>query len=159
MLSGIAGTAVPKAGWVEREMDDRHGLALEARGLSVEMAVHLGWRPCAGPTDDLWMAIPFVDHGKRVGTKYRTVGGRKLFTQDKGSPQIFYNVDCLRDPQLSGFPLIITEGEIDALTAIQCGFPKTISVPGGAPEHDNGDDGARCGYGASRPLAGGSTAV
>ena len=146
MLSGIAGTAVPKAGWAEREMDDLHGLALETRGLSVETAVHLGWRPCAGPTDDLWLAIPFVDQGKRVGTKYRTIGGRKLFTQDKGSPQIFWNVDCLRRPELAGFPLIITEGEIDALTAIQCGFPKTVSVPGGAPEHDSGDDSARWNY-------------
>lgn len=140
MPPGIAGTVVPRAEW---EMDETHGLALEKRGLSVEMAVALGWRPCAGPTDDLWFAIPFLDQGKRVGTKYRTVGGAKMFTQDAGSPQIFWNVDCLREPELASYPLIITEGEIDALTAIQCGFPKTISVPGGAPEHDNGDDGAR----------------
>lgn len=143
MPLGIVGTAAPRAEW---EMDEAHGLALEARGLSVEMAVQLGWRPCAGPTDDLWLAIPFIEKGKRVGTKYRTVGGAKLFTQDTGSPQIFWNVDCLRNPDFAAYPLIITEGELDALTAIQCGFPKTISVPGGAPEHDTGDDGARWNY-------------
>jgi twinkle protein len=30
-------------------------------------------------------------------------------------------------------PLIITEGELDAMTAIQCGFPLAVSVPDGAP--------------------------
>src|SRR5215471_18240900 len=137
MPAGIAGTAVPRAEW---EMDEAHGLALEKRGLSVEMAVRLGWRPCAGPTDDLWIAIPYFDQGKRVGTKYRTLNGTKLIDQQKGSAQIFWNVDCLRNPQLAGFPLIITEGEMDALVALQCGYPKTVSVPGGAPDHDPGDE-------------------
>jgi twinkle protein len=132
----------------EWEMDEAHGLALEARGLSVETAVKLGWRPCAGPGDVLWLAIPIIDHGVRVGTKRRTIGGdeKKRFTQDKGTPQILYNVDCLRDPELAGHPLMITEGECDALAAIQCGYPKTVSVPGGAPELDDGEDGARWAY-------------
>ena len=134
MPLGIAGTAVPRAEW---EMDEPHGLALEQRGLSVETAVRLGWRPCAGPTDQLWIAIPIIDQGKRVGTKRRTLTGAKTFTQDKGTPQLLYNIDCLRDPLLAGFPLIITEGEMDALAAIQCGYPKTVSVPGGAPDHDD----------------------
>jgi len=124
-------------------MDEAHGLALEARGLSVEAAVRLGWRPCAGPGDALWIAIPIIDRGKRVGTKRRTIGEVKLFVQDKGTPQILYNIDCLRDPELAGFPLLITEGEIDCLAAIQCGYPKSVSVPGGAPEHDDGTDSAR----------------
>ena len=33
---------------------------------------------------------------------------------------------------LSNDPLIITEGELDALSAIQAGFPRAISVPDGA---------------------------
>ena len=143
MPLGIAGTVVPRAEW---EMDELHGLALEERGLSVETAVRLGWRPCAGPTDQLWIAIPIIDQGKRVGTKRRTLTGKKTFTQDKGTPQILYNIDCLRDPLLAGFPLIITEGEMDALAAIQCGYPKTVSVPGGAPDHDDGEDGVYWNY-------------
>jgi len=138
MPVGTAGTVVPRAEW---EMNEAHGAALEARALSVEMAVQLGWRPCAGPTDDLWIAIPIIEQGLRVGTKLRTITGKKLFTQDKGTPQIFYNIDCLRDPELASFPLVITEGEVDALTALQCGYPKTLSVPGGAPERDSDDDG------------------
>ena len=97
------------------------------------------------------LAIPFVDQrqARRHGS-IGAIGGQQAlyanFSQQPGSAQIFYNVDCLSDPQLSGFPLIITEGEMDALAAIQCGYPKTISVPGGAPEHDSGDDGARWNY-------------
>jgi hypothetical protein len=113
-------------------MDEAHGMALEARGLSVATAVKLGWHPCAGPGEGLWLAIPIIDRGVRVGTKRRTIGGAKAFTQDKGTPQILYNVDCLRDPALAGHPLMITEGELDTLAAIQCGYPKTVSVPGGA---------------------------
>jgi len=139
MRDGTAGTAAQRVEW---EMDEPHGLALERRGLSAVTAARLGWKPCAGPTDDLWIAIPIIDQGKRVGTKRRTLTGTKTFTQDTGTPQILYNIDCLRDQQLAGFPLIITEGEMDALAAIQCGYPKTVSVPGGAPDHDDGEDGA-----------------
>ena len=131
----IAGTAVPRATW---EMDEAHGTALARRGLDVETAVRLGWRPCVGPTDQLWISIPIIDQGKVIGRKYRTLAGEKRFTQDKGTPQILYNIDCLRDPQLAGYPLVITEGEIDTLAAIQAGYPRTVSVPGGAPQTDNG---------------------
>jgi twinkle protein len=140
MPSGIAGTASPLVVW---EMDEAHGQELERRGLSVEAAVRLGWRPCVGPTNDLWISIPYFDNGKRVGTKRRSLTGEKSFNQVPGSAQILWNVDCLRDPALAGFPLIITEGEMDALAAIQSGFPKTVSVPGGAPERDDGEDGLR----------------
>ena len=140
MRAGTAGTAAQKAEW---GMDEAHALALEKRGLNVELAVQHGWRPCSGPTDDLWIAIPVVDRGQRVGTKRRTITGEKRFVQDVGTPQIFWNVDCLRNPELAGYPLVITEGEMDGLAAIQSGWPKTVSVPGGAPEHDDGDDGKR----------------
>src|SRR5262249_10308003 len=52
----------------------------------------------------------------------------------------FWNADVLDDPQLgNGMPLVITEGELDALSAIDSGWPFTVSVPDGAPpvrKHD-----------------------
>src|SRR6185436_19473343 len=113
-----------------------------------ETAVKLGWRSCKGPTNsaDRWIAIPYYDDGRRVGTKYRTIAGEKLFTQAPGSAQIFYNIDCLRNPELDGYPLIITEGEADAHVAIQSGYPKTVSVPGGAPATDDGGNGPKWAY-------------
>jgi hypothetical protein len=52
--------------------------------------------------------------------------------QDAGAPRSFWNEDVLRDSSLAGEPLVITEGEFDALAAIQAGFLRTISVPDGA---------------------------
>jgi twinkle protein len=39
----------------------------------------------------------------------------------------------IQDESLKDHPLIITEGEFDALIAIQCGFSRVVSVPDGAP--------------------------
>jgi twinkle protein len=79
------------------------------------------------------IGIPYVDNGKIVALKHRTLGADKRFTQDVGGRQVLYNVDCLRDVTLKDQPLIITEGELDCLAAIQAGYPKAVSVPGGAP--------------------------
>jgi len=124
-------------------MGEAHYKALEARGLDADQAVKRGWHACTGPTDDLWIGIPYFDMGKRVGCKRRTITGPKRFYQDAGSQQIFWNVDCLRDETLKDQPLIITEGEMDAEAAIQAGFPRTVSVPGGALQ--SADDGAEDG--------------
>ena len=63
-----------------------------------------------------------------IGTKYRTLTGEKKFTQDAGGRQIFWNLDCLRDSSLATEPLIITEGELDAMAALQAGFPRRCDV-------------------------------
>ena len=39
----------------------------------------------------------------------------------------------------------ITEGEIDAITAIECGFPLSVSVPDGAPAENAKDYGSKKG--------------
>jgi hypothetical protein len=64
----------------------------EARGLSVEMAAHLA-RDHARGYCDLWVAIPST-RASALAPRHRTVGGKKLFTQGKGGPQIF----CRRLP-------------------------------------------------------------
>lgn len=111
---------------------------LERRGLDVELLVMLG----VGSSSKLGgsLAIPYLDRGNRVNTKYRTIGPTKKFAQDKGGAQILWNVDCLRDDGLKDEPLIITEGEMDAFAALQCKFPRTVSVPGGAPMEAIGED-------------------
>src|SRR5690606_22679991 len=83
--------------------------------------------------------FPFVHDGRVVGEKYRAPN--KRFWQRKGGYKTFWNSDVMDDPALHrGQPLIITEGEIDALTAIDCGFPFTVSVPDGAPPVKEGED-------------------
>jgi twinkle protein len=111
---------------------------LEGRGFEIETLARHGVTGCAdrGPE---WIAIPFVEAERTINHKYRTVSGDKRFSQDAGAKKIFWNVDCLLDEALDTQPLIITEGELDALSAIQAGFTRTVSVPDGAPAVEIGD--------------------
>lgn len=86
------------------------------------------------------VVFPFIDGGKPVGEKYRAPG--KKFWQRRGGRKTFWNADCMDDPALEDGrkALIITEGEIDALTAIDCGFHCAVSVPDGAPPVREGED-------------------
>jgi twinkle protein len=82
------------------------------------------------------IAFGFVRDGQIVNRKYRTSlvqGDKGKIWQDKGGVKCVWNEDVLRDDTLLDQPLIITEGELDALSAIQAGFVRTISVPDGAP--------------------------
>lgn len=131
--SGSATTAAGPAGSaILRPFSPSIVAAIEARGLDPELLATLG----VGASDRLpgdCIGIPFLDQGVRVATKYRTISGDKKFTQDAGGRQILWNVDCLRDDTLASEPLIITEGELDAMASLQAGLPRTVSVPGGAP--------------------------
>lgn len=109
-----------------------HIAAIEARGLDPELLLRHGVGASNRLAGDA-IGIPFFNEGVRVATKYRTLTGDKKFTQDAGGRQVLWNVDCLRDDTLQAEPVIITEGELDALAAIQAGYPRTVSVPCGAP--------------------------
>lgn len=108
---------------------------LDGRGIDVEMADRLGLASVNRGGGD-HVVIPFVRAGEIVRRKYRSIvrhEDRSPWSADKGGLRILWNEDCLRDESLIGQPLIITEGEFDAMAAIQCGFPRTVSVPDGAP--------------------------
>jgi twinkle protein len=117
---------------------------LESRGISAEIAARFGIytarRGPDGVVADPYgsiIAFPFIDGDRVVSEKYRTPD--KKFWQREGGKRTFWNADVLNDPGLTddGHALIITEGEIDALTAIECGFPFAVSVPDGAPAVSN----------------------
>lgn len=109
--------------------------ALEARGLDVELAARLGFDSIrrGGTEPGEFLVIPCLRDGRVYRRKYRTLTGAKRFSQEGEGP-IPWNEDVLKDGTLASQPLIITEGELDAMTAIQCGFQRTISVPDGAPQ-------------------------
>lgn len=104
---------------------------LEARGLDVELADRLGLASTRRDGTE-FLVIPCLRDGRVYRRKYRTLGAEKRFSQEGEGP-IPWNEDVLKDESLQTQPLIITEGELDAITAIQCGFVRTISVPDGAP--------------------------
>ncbi len=119
-------------------LNQRHSDLLAARGLDIELLEQLGLDSSErGPN---WIEIPFIVRGKRVNTKFRTVSGPKAFSQEAGREQCFWNHDALLDASLAETPLIIAEGEFDAISAIQCGFMRAVSVPNGAPAEKIGTD-------------------
>jgi twinkle protein len=124
--------------------------AMEKRGLNPETAAALGvitgriiysedehGKRCIDRVepDDAGniLVFPIIEKGEIVGEKYR--GPNKFFFQKPGSKQTFINGDALDDPQLytGQLPLVVVEGEPDMITAIDVGFPLTVSVPAGAP--------------------------
>ncbi len=106
---------------------------LEDRGISSETAVMFGVRSKEiGGSECL--ALPYKINGKDTCYKVRPVNSKKICfwsgsEDDRGKH--FFNVDCLSDPSLTDYPLIITEGELDCLTLLKH-YPKTVSVPNGA---------------------------
>jgi twinkle protein len=74
------------------------------------------------------IAFPYFFQDKLYNIKFR--GLEKSFKLVSGAELIFYNQDAL----LNYDDIIIVEGEIDALSFIECGFDNVISVPNGAHE-------------------------
>ena len=77
----------------------------------------------------------FVD-GEHVNTKYRTRD--KHFMLIPGAKTVPYNIDGIAEGTYKEGEeryCIITEGEADALTYVECGYPHTISMPNGANQN------------------------
>jgi twinkle protein len=122
----------------------RHAAFLEGRGISTETASRMGvlsvrWRTTGDqgeavpdPAGDV-LAFPFLEGGKEVACKFRAAG--KRFWQRAGGRKTFYNSDVLDDPEVTSgrYPLVIVEGELDALATVEAGYPFVVSVPDGAP--------------------------
>ncbi len=89
---------------------------------------HIGYDP---PRDKKYGAIMFPRYkgGEVVAIKYRTHD--KRMWQSKAPEPCFYNHDNALKSGAN--TLIITEGEIDALSWIEAGFNNVASVPDGAP--------------------------
>jgi twinkle protein len=110
-----------------------HLAFLKSRGISPETAKHFG----LFGSDKFFsrlnkqvaaIGFPYYRDGKLTAAKYRAIES-KDFTQDAGGAQDFFGLDHV-DPTK---PLIIVEGEIDALTAYEAGIGNVVSVPSGAP--------------------------
>jgi len=113
---------------------------LEGRSISVEAATNMGLYSARRETtgvepdeDGRILVFPYLENGVEVNAKYRAPG--KRFWQKQGGKKVLWNRDILQDPSLldGSHPLVITEGEMDALAVITAGYPFVVSVPDGAP--------------------------
>lgn len=106
----------------------KHKDWIEARGISVELAEKLGLATVQ-KDGSAWLAVPYVERGLTVNHKYRMIS-EKRHQMDEGAPLCLWNHDCLLEE--TDKPVVICEGEWDALTALQLGW-RAVSVPNGAP--------------------------
>ena len=73
-----------------------------------------------------WIQFPFYKNGEVVNIKSRTAD--KKFRQEKNAEKCFYRFDYMRGMET----IIITEGEMDALSLVECGYSNVVSCPDGA---------------------------
>lgn len=113
---------------------------LDARHILPEVAIRMrlysGRRGSTGvepDPDGTILVYPYLENGVEQNAKYRGPG--KRFWQKRDGKKLFWNRDILDDPSLHDgtHPLVITEGENDALALIVAGYPFVVSVPDGAP--------------------------
>lgn len=120
-------------------LHDRHKEWLERRGIQSATAERMGVTTRSDSRGN-WLVFPYRLDGAIVNRKFRLTS-EKQHEMDKGGKLCLWNAECLRSPQVveNEGSVIITEGEFDAMTAMQCGFPNVCSVPNGAPA-DKVDD-------------------
>ncbi len=99
-------------------------------------------RGISKPTWEAWgvsehegnICFPYYENGKLVLLKFRkpekyTGKGQKAW-REEGGKAVFWGMDKC-NPRM---PLIITEGEFDALAISEAGLPNVVSVPSGAED-------------------------
>lgn len=125
--------AVPQPKIVSNALKEHHYAWLSQRGISKETADKAKlfsadkWFARLNKSADC-IGFPYFRDGALVAAKYRSFP-EKDFTQDSGGAHDFFLIDSVDTTK----PLIIVEGEIDALTLMEAGIPNAVSVPSGAP--------------------------
>src|SRR4051794_37279115 len=113
-------------------LSDAHARWLEdARKIPCELAAELG----------------VVSKGENIAFEFRRMNGAASFLkvrramadgsktfwiEPKGAELCLWNEPCLGEPASFEAPLIITEGEFDALSCLAVGETHVLSVPNGA---------------------------
>lgn len=105
----------------------KHSEWIEGRGISVDLAEKFGLETVT-KDGKAWLAVPYVERGRTINHKYRLIS-EKRHQMDSGARLCLWNHDCLLED--SKRPVVICEGEWDALVAIGLGF-RAVSVPNGS---------------------------
>lgn len=99
----------------------------KVRKLDGALLAHMGVSPTQHPALGAAVVFPYRRDGSGYAGKWRKIDG-KDFRSSQGVTRGLYNEDALR--QGDG-PIVITEGEIDALSVMQAGFVRAVSLPDG----------------------------
>lgn len=106
---------------------------LQARALDPDLCERLGIasRLARDGKSDV-IVFPFERDGAVESLKFRTTVTKDFI--HKGGGKLFWRHDVIADEGLADQPLVITEGEFDAVAAIQAGHWRTVSFSAGAPQ-------------------------
>lgn len=125
--------AVPQPRILDNHLKSPHLEYLKTRGISEDTAkkaklfAATKYFSRLGREADC-IGFPYFRGGQLVGVKYRAIP-EKDFTQEAGGSHDFFGIDHL----IPDKPIVIVEGEIDALTLMEIGVENALSVPSGAP--------------------------
>lgn len=129
-----SGTATTAGG--PAPIHPKHEAWLHGRSLDPDLARKFGLATTRHGELGNCIAVPYLERGRIINHKYRLTSA-KDHRMDTGAPLALWNHDVLL--QDTDKPLIVTEGEWDALAAIQSGFSRCVSVPNGAPKKQTED--------------------
>lgn len=127
-----SGTATIVDFEAQQTLHPKHVEYLAKRGIQSETAAMMRVHTKQDSRGN-WLVFPYRLGGKVVNRKYRLTSD-KQHQMDTGGTLCLWNAECLQSPLVDkGASVIITEGEFDALIAMECNFPLVLSVPNGAP--------------------------
>lgn len=118
-------------------LHEKHKEWLVARGLTEETINRFGLHTHSDGHSQ-WLRVPFLEGGKPVNHKWRKTLAKE-HRMDKDAPLLLFNHVAVAEAARLGDPLVITEGEWDAMAVDQSGCSLVASVPNGAP-NDQTDD-------------------
>lgn len=105
------------------ELSDKHLQYFSSRGITQKTVTRNGIRTSKG-----WIAFPYYEGKSVVNVKYRQ-GKEKKFMQAKEAKPTMYKYNDIKGQKT----IIICEGEFDALSWEEAGYPYATSVNQGAP--------------------------
>ncbi|MDF1706914.1 MAG: toprim domain-containing protein [Paracoccaceae bacterium] len=99
----------------------------EVRSLDVVLLQHMNVHSETHPQLGEVVAFPYIRDGKPYAAKFRTVT-HKDWRSTAGMSRGLYNEGVLTSEE---GPIVLTEGEIDALSVMQAGYTRAVSLPDG----------------------------
>lgn len=128
--SGTAGTADKQA--LTGTLTEDHANWLESRHIDAGIALRYGVESASGLGIGSWIGWRYPNGA----IQFRRTD-EKEYRWLQGSKMDWWNKDCLYDDTLFETPVVITEGVLDALSALSAGYRRVMSVPIGAPSTED----------------------
>lgn len=108
-------------------MTDVRKWLTQVRKLDAALLDHMGVGERSIPGLGVAAAFPYRRGGKPYAGKFRAID-RKDWRSTQGVSRGLYNEDALK---VGDGPVVLTEGEIDALSVMQAGYTRAVSLPDG----------------------------